>query len=124
MNPCGKLSITFPRHIEDTSHENYPGDNDIVHYGEGIYVGYRFYDHMRMASLFPFGAGLLYTCFSYSNIRLSYKVNACDGRRRETVEVQVDVTNTTGRDGKEIVQFYVAQVSKLRLNRPVEELKG
>lgn len=125
VNPSGKLPITFPRRIEDTPpYENYPGGNDVVHYGEGIYAGYRFYDHRKIEPLFPFGAGLSYTTFSYSNIRLSDEVLACDGSGRDEIEVQVDVTNTGSREGKEIVQFYVAQVSKPRLSRPAKELKG
>ncbi|KAF4775276.1 hypothetical protein HER10_EVM0008621 [Colletotrichum scovillei] len=120
-NPCGKLPITFPRRIEDTpSFDNYPGENDVVHYGEGIYLGYKYYDHRKIEPLFPFGAGLSYTTFEYSNLRLSTDVLEEAGR----IEVEVDVTNTGEREGKEIVQFYVAPVSKPRLGRPLKELKG
>ncbi|KAF5516043.1 Beta-glucosidase B [Colletotrichum siamense] len=120
-NPCGKLPITFPRRIEDTpSFDNYPGENDVVHYGENLYLGYRFYDHRKIEPLFPFGYGLSYTTFAYSNIRLSSGSLAVD----ETIEVQVDVTNTGGVDGKEVVEFYVSPVSKPTLGRPLRELKG
>ncbi|KAI8293164.1 putative beta-glucosidase K [Colletotrichum sp. SAR11_240] len=120
-NPCGKLPITFPRRIEDTpSFDNYPGENDVVHYGENIYLGYRFYDHRKIEPLFPFGHGLSYTTFAYSNIRLSSDSLAVD----EKIEVHVDVTNTGDVDGKEVVQFYVSPVSKPRLGRPLRELKG
>ncbi|KAF0328446.1 hypothetical protein GQ607_004242 [Colletotrichum asianum] len=120
-NLCGKLPITFPRRIEDTpSFDNYPGENDVVHYGENIYLGYRFYDHRKIEPLFPFGYGLSYTTFTYSNIRLSSDSLAVD----EKIEVQVDVTNTGDVDGKEVVQFYVSPVSKPRLGRPLRELKG
>ncbi|RSL79721.1 hypothetical protein BHE90_001323 [Fusarium euwallaceae] len=119
-NPSGKLPITFPKRIEDNpSYGNHPGENDIVHYGEGIYSGYRFYDLRKIDPLFPFGAGLSYTTFKYSNIQLSGDVLPSNGE----IEVTVDVTNTGDRDGKEIVQFYVNQVNP-RLGRPVRELKG
>lgn len=119
-NPSGKLPITFPKRLEDNpSYGNHPGENDIVHYGEGIYAGYRFYDLRKIDPLFPFGAGLSYTTFRYSNIRLSGDVLPSNGE----IEATVDVTNTGDRDGKEIVQFYVSQVNP-RLGRPVRELKG
>lgn len=125
VNPSGKLPITFPRRIEDSPpYDNYPGENDVVYYGEGIYAGYRFYDHRKIDPLFPFGFGLSYTSFEYSNIRLSSDVLACDGSERDQIEVQVDVTNTGAQEGKEIVQFYVSQVSQPTLSRPVRELKG
>ncbi|KAI8267932.1 putative beta-glucosidase K [Colletotrichum sp. SAR11_239] len=120
-NPCGKLPITFPRRIEDTpSFDNYPGENDVVHYGENIYLGYRFCNHRKIEPLFPFGYGLSYTTFTYSNIRLSRDSLAVD----EKIEVQVDVTNTGNVGGKEVVEFYVSPVSKPRLGRPLRELKG
>ncbi|KAJ0336581.1 hypothetical protein COL922a_007789 [Colletotrichum nupharicola] len=120
-NPCGKLPITFPRRIEYTpSFDNYPGENDVVHYGENIYLGYRFYNHRKIEPLFPFGYGLSYTTFTYSNIRLSSDSLAVDDK----IEVQVDVTNTGNVEGKEVVQFYVSSVSKPRLGRPPRELKG
>lgn len=119
-NPSGKLPITFPKRIEDNpSFGNHPGENDVVHYGEGIYAGYRFYDLRKIDPLFPFGAGLSYTTFEYGNILLSGNVLPNDGE----IEVTVDVTNTGDRDGKEIVQFYVGQANP-RLGRPARELKG
>lgn len=120
VNPCGKLPITFPRCIEDNpSYDNYPGEFDVVHYGENIYAGYRFYDHRKIEPLFPFGAGLSYTSFHYSNIRLNRDIISLDG----SITVEVDITNTGGRDGKEVVQFYVSQASP-KLQRPPQELKG
>lgn len=119
-NPCGKLPITFPLRIEDScSYDNYPGENDVTYYGENIFVGYRYFDHRKMETLFPFGAGLSYTSFEYSNIRLSAKQISLD----EEIEVQVDVKNTGPCDGKEIVQFYVVQMNP-KLMRPPKELKG
>ncbi|KAF5560190.1 beta-glucosidase [Fusarium napiforme] len=120
VNPSGKLPITFPKRIEDTPpYDNYPGENDVVYYGEGIYAGYRFYDHRKIEPLFSFGAGLSYTTFEYSNMRISTN----EFREEIGIEVEVDVTNTGSRDGKEIVQFYVGQTDP-RLHRPVRELKG
>ncbi|QGI71072.1 hypothetical protein CEK26_003409 [Fusarium fujikuroi] len=120
VNPSGKLPITFPKRIEDTPpYDNYPGENDVVYYGEGIYAGYRFYDHRKIEPLFPFGAGLSYTTFEYGNMRIS----SHEYHEEVGIEVEVDVTNTGSRDGKEIVQFYVGQINP-RLHRPVRELKG
>ncbi|KAF4446960.1 hypothetical protein F53441_9431 [Fusarium austroafricanum] len=120
VNPSGKLPITFPKRIEDTPpYDNYPGENDVTYYGENIYAGYRFYDHRKIEPLFPFGAGLSYTTFEYSNVRLSTDKFS----EEEGIEVAVDVTNTGSRDGKEIVQFYVTQADP-RLHRPARELKG
>ncbi|KAM0420805.1 hypothetical protein ACHAPT_011466 [Fusarium lateritium] len=120
INPSGKLPISFPERLEDNpSYLNHPGENDVVHYGEGIYAGYRYYDQRRIEPLFPFGAGLSYTTFKYDNIRLSADVLPSNGE----IQVQVDVTNTGDRDGKEIVQFYVSQLNP-RLARPPRELKG
>lgn len=120
VNPSGKLPITFPKRIEDNpSYDNYPGEYDVVHYGENIYAGYRFYDHRKIEPLFPFGAGLSYTTFEYTNIRLSQDIIGLDG----FIEVIVDVTNTGDRDGKDVVQFYVTQ-AKPKLSRPPRELKG
>lgn len=120
VNPSGKLPITFPKRIEDSPcYDNYPGDHDIVYYGENIFAGYRFFDHRKIEPLFPFGAGLSYTTFEYSNIRLSQDILHGDGQ----IQVEVDVTNTGSREGKEIVQFYVSQ-KNAKLARPPKELKG
>lgn len=120
VNPCGRLPVTFPKRIEDTpAFDTFPGDNDITYYGEGIYLGYRYYDHRKIEPLFPFGAGLSYTTFEYSNIRLSDTTLAANGK----ITVQVDVRNTGSRDGKEVVQFYVTQAQP-RVARPPRELKG
>ncbi|KAI9150117.1 hypothetical protein HJFPF1_09872 [Paramyrothecium foliicola] len=122
VNPCGKLPITFPVRIEDSPpYDNYPGENDVVYYGENIYAGYRYFDHRKIEPLFPFGAGISYTTFEYANIRLSKEILHCASD--EQIQVEVDVTNTGSRDGKDIVQFYVTQVDP-KLARPPRELKG
>ncbi|MFN2231764.1 MAG: beta-glucosidase, partial [Anaerolineae bacterium] len=120
VNPSGKLAETFPRRLEDTpSFLNYPGENGVVRYGEGAYIGYRYYDAKGMDVLYPFGHGLSYTSYAYSNLRVSAQsFTDVDG-----LTVSVDVTNTGDVAGKEIVQVYVHDVAA-RLSRPVKELKG
>lgn len=120
VNPSGKLPTTFPVRLEDNpAFINYPGENRKVRYGEGIFVGYRYYEKKDVAPLFPFGHGLSYTKFKYSNLRL----NAKSIKPNETIEVKVDVTNTGKVIGKEIVQLYVRDV-KSTFARPEKELKA
>ena len=119
-SPSGKLPQTLPERLEDTSaYLNFPGENGKVYYGEGLYVGYRYFDKKRIAPLFPFGFGLSYTTFSYGPLRLSAEHVTPD----EALQVSVDVTNTGSRVGKEIVQLYVRDV-QARLERPDKELKA
>ena len=119
-NPSGKLPTTFPVRLEDNpAYINYPGENGKVHYGERIFVGYRYYDKKKIAPLFPFGHGLSYTKFKYSNLRLSAKSMTPD----QTLKVKMDVTNTGKVAGKEIVQLYVGDV-KSTFARPEKELKA
>ena len=120
VSPCAKLAETFPLRLEDTpAYLDFPGTGDSVRYGEDIYVGYRWYDKRKMPVLFPFGHGLTYTTFAYSNLRLSA------GRfDEEPITVQVDITNTGSFPAKEIVQFYVRPDHEGGISRPVRELKG
>jgi beta-glucosidase len=120
VTPSGKLPQTFPVRVEDNpAYLNFPGENGKVYYGEGLFVGYRYYDKKRIAPLFPFGFGLSYTTFSYSPLRLSaQEINPDD-----TLQVSVDVTNTGLRAGKEVVQLYVRD-EQARLQRPEKELKA
>ncbi len=119
-NPSGKLPQTFPARLEDTpTYLDFPGENGKIYYGEGIFVGYRYYEKKKVAPLFPFGFGLSYTTFSYSPLRLStQQISPGD-----TLQVSVDVTNTGQRAGKEIVQLYVHD-EQANLQRPEKELKG
>ncbi len=79
-NPSGKLAESFPLRIEDTpAFVNFPGELGTVRYGEGLFVGYRWYDARNAATLFPFGHGLSYTTFAYSNLRLSAEQRARRG---------------------------------------------
>jgi len=117
--PSGKLPVTFPKRIEDTpTFHNFPGENDKVFYGEGIWLGYRHYDKAKVEPLFPFGFGLSYTTFGYTNVRVSSEIF------RGPITVSVDIKNTGAVTGAESVQFYVAQTSKPGLVRPLRELKG
>jgi beta-glucosidase len=120
VNPSGKLPETFPAALEDTpAYLNWPGENGAVRYGEGLYIGYRYYDARKVQPRFPFGYGLSYTSFAYANLRLSAdSIRDVDG-----VTVSVDVTNTGEVAGKEIVQVYVRDCAA-SLARPPKELKG
>lgn len=120
VNPSGKLPQTFPERLEDNpAFINYPGEHGHVRYGEGIFVGYRYYDKKRIAPLFPFGYGLSYTTFGYTNLRLSTERMEPNG----TVTVQMDVTNTGERAGRAVAQVYVRDVHAT-VARPEKELKG
>lgn len=119
-NPSGRLPETFPLRLEDNpSYLNFPGDGKIVHYGEGVYVGYRYYDTKKMTVRYPFGHGLSYTEFAYRNVQLSQS-GMTDN---DTVTVSLDVTNTGERAGKEVVQLYIKDCTGTPC-RPVKELKG
>jgi beta-glucosidase len=119
-NPSGRLPTTFPERLEDNpAYINYPGENGRVYYGEGIFVGYRYYDKKDIAPLFPFGHGLSYTIFEYRNLQLS----ASSIRGGETLTLSVEVKNAGTRLGKEVVQVYVRDV-KSTLARPPKELKA
>ncbi len=119
VNPSGKLAETMPVKLADNpAHLNF-GDGEKVHYHEGIFVGYRYYDAKEMEVAFPFGHGLSYTTFAYSNLRTD-KDTLTD---TDSLTVLVDITNTGNRAGKEIVQFYVSDKSGYT-RRPVKELKA
>lgn len=120
VNPSGKLAETFPAKLShNPSYLNFPGEGDRVDYREGIFVGYRYYDKKELEPLFPFGYGLSYTTFEYADL----KVDRTELTDQDEVNVQVRVTNTGDRAGKEIVQLYVSDVESTVI-RPVRELKG
>lgn len=120
VNPCGKLAETYPHKLADTpAYINWPGGAGKVRYGEGLFIGYRYYDAKKMLVLFPFGYGLSYTTFAYSNAKVTKKTF----KDAEGVTVMVDVTNTGKLTGKEIIQVYVHD-QKSGLVRPEKELKG
>ncbi|HEX6269253.1 MAG TPA: glycoside hydrolase family 3 C-terminal domain-containing protein [Anaerolineales bacterium] len=120
VNPSGKLPTTIPVRLEDNpAYINYPGENGQVCYGEGIFVGYRYYDKKELAPQFPFGHGLSYTMFEYGNLHLS----ADQVRPEKGLDVSFDIMNTGQRLGKEVAQVYVRDL-KSSLARPEKELKA
>ena len=119
-SPSGKLAETFPLRLEDTpAYYHYPGGPRTVEYRESIYVGYRFYDTVGKDVLFPFGHGLSYTIFEYSELRLSGAKISAD----KPLVVSLTVKNVGDRPGKEIVQLYVSPQAPTAF-RPDAELKG
>ncbi len=127
VNPSGKLAESFPKKLEDNpSYLSYLGQNHRCNYSEGIFVGYRYYDTKKMDVLFPFGFGLSYTTFNYSNLKVSVGGSSVSGAvdiNADKITVSVDVTNTGNMAGKEIVQLYISDKTKAAI-RPVHELKG
>jgi beta-glucosidase len=119
--PSGKLPITFPRRLEDspahsTLHSrNYPGDEENrVHYDEGIFVGYRWFDEKEREPLFPFGYGMSYTEFNLESPRVA---------NDNPLQVEIDITNVGGCDGAEVIQVYASDVES-SVKRPPKELVG
>ena len=121
-NPSGHLPETFPIKLEDNpSFLFFGGEPAASDYREGIFVGYRYYDKKKMPVLFPFGHGLSYTTFEYSDLRLS----SGSIRDTDTVEAALTVTNTGTRAGKAVVQLYTgAESGTINAVRPVRQLKG
>ena len=120
VNPSGHLPETFPYQLEDNpSFLYYGGEGNRTEYREGVFVGYRYYDKKKMDVLFPFGYGLSYTTFAFSNLRLS----ADRILDTETLMVTATVTNTGKRAGKAVAQLYVGDRESTVI-RPVRELKG
>lgn len=120
VNPSGKLPFTFPVRIEDSPAHAlgvYTCGKD-VHYKEGIYVGYRWFDTKEIKPLFAFGHGLSYTEFEYSDFNASPSVSA-----NGTLKASVNVKNIGSREGKEIVQLYIGEENPV-LDRPTKELKA
>ncbi len=118
-NPSGHLAESFPIRLEDNpSYLNFPGKGGKVCYAEDVFVGYRYYDAKKMPVLFPFGHGLSYTTFAYSNL----KTDKQQVKDSDLLKVSVDVTNTGKMAGKAVVQLYVADETGYAL-RPVKELK-
>jgi beta-glucosidase len=118
VNPSGKLPTTFPKKLSDTpAYSTYPGKDLQMDYEEGLFIGYRWYDRESIEPLFPFGHGLSYTSFEYSNLRaIPPKGNS------SVAAFEVDITNTGDVAGKEVLQAYIT-VNKSQIERPQKELK-
>ena len=122
VNPSGRLAETIPWRLQDVpSYLNFPGDDHVVHYGEGIHVGYRGYDATRTDVAFPFGFGLSYTTFDFADLTVDVSGSAADFTL--AAGVSLTVTNTGDRPGAEVVQVYVGDPD-CSVRRPVRELKG
>jgi beta-glucosidase len=120
VNPSGKLAETFPVRLEDSpAYLNFPGEDGQVIYGERMFVGYRYYDKRNIEPLFPFGHGLSYTDFAYSNLKLS----SSDITENDQLQVTLTVINSGKVKGKEVIQLYVAD-KESTVQRPVQELKA
>ncbi len=124
--PSGHLAETFPKRLEDTPcYLWWPGEGDRVEYREGVFMGYRYYSSRDMEVLFPFGHGLTYTDFAYSNLRYAISGEKNSFTHADTLTVSVDVTNVGNRAGKALVQLYVgAPKHSSQIRRPVRELRG
>ena len=128
VNPSGRLPFSVPFKYEDgpiKTERQYPGIKEEgsrfwqTHYDEGVYVGYRWYDTKQVPVQFPFGHGLSYTTFEYSNAKASKSTMKADGK----ITVSVQVKNTGDRPGAEVVQLYIAD-PQASVDRPAKELKG
>ncbi|WP_029324419.1 glycoside hydrolase family 3 C-terminal domain-containing protein [Butyrivibrio sp. AE3004] len=112
VNPSGKLNETIPRRLEDTScYRYYPSRERTTEYRECIYVGYRYYEKAAIPVLYPFGFGLSYTSFSYSDLEITNE------------GIRVTIKNEGELDGAEIVQMYIG-LPNAKVFRPEKELKG
>ncbi|KPM43168.1 putative beta-glucosidase I [Neonectria ditissima] len=121
VNPSGRLSVTFPKRVEDNPAFLTFGKVDRhIYYGEGVFVGYRYYEMLDLQPLFYFGYGLSYTRFQYSNLKVPSVFEAVEDHR---MEISVDVANVGDYDGSEVVQVYVADL-ECKIQRPKRELKA
>jgi hypothetical protein len=122
VNPSGKLPMTFPAsnsQVPANTPAQYPGINNVAQYSEGVFVGYRYYDENNLTPLFPFGYGLSYTTFGYSNLTIS----PTSASSTSTLTVGVDVTNTGTRAGAEVAQLYLG-IPSTNVPEPPKQLKG
>ena len=123
-NPSGKLPVTLPKRFEDSpAFGHYPGENLRVDYAEGIYVGYRYFDTKNVEPAFPFGFGLSYTTFEYSDLKVVHRIEFAGAVKTEGDVVTLKVKNTGTRDEAEVVELYVHD-GHSKIDRPAHELKG
>lgn len=122
-NPSGKLPLTFPKQLQDSpahqSERSYPGDKRAVHYEEELFVGYRHFDKYEIEPLFPFGHGLSYTQFTYSDLLIHGTTFAAE----DTLDVSITLTNSGEVAGAEVVQLYVGD-QQAADDRPPQSLKN
>jgi beta-glucosidase len=119
-DPSGKLPVSFVKEWKDSpAYGHYPGENLQVDYAEGIYVGYRYFDKQKIEPLFPFGYGLSYTKFEYSDL----KISPSEVSSGTPVEASLRVHNSGTRPGAEVVELYVHD-GHSTVDRPIQELKG
>ncbi|MFA6980715.1 MAG: glycoside hydrolase family 3 C-terminal domain-containing protein [Ignavibacteriaceae bacterium] len=120
FNPSGKLPVTFPKRWEDCSaFSSYKKADSVTKYSDGIFVGYRYFEHNKIEPLFPFGFGLSYTNFAYGKLKLS----ANELSQNDKLSLTFEIKNTGKVAGSEIPQLYVRDI-KSSVERPVKELKG
>lgn len=113
--------MTFPKRVEDTPTFLTFGKVDReIYYGEGVFIGYRYYEKLKNDPLFYFGYGLSYTSFEYSDLEAPSTMSLDD---ESSIKVSVNIRNTGSRDGWEVVQIYVAD-KESSVMRPLKELKG
>ena len=123
-NPSGKLPFTYPKRFEDSpAYGHYPGEHLKVDYAEGIYVGYRYYDTKNVEPAFPFGYGLSYSKFEYSNLQVSEAAEVGGSQPGRVNSLTLTVKNTGTRAGAEVVELYIRPLHS-KIDRPVHELKG
>jgi beta-glucosidase len=116
VNPSGKLPETFPVKLSDNpAYGNYPGENHSVNHEEGIFVGYRHYESKGIEPLFPFGHGISYTTFGYSNLKIT--------KKGDSFVASFQIQNTGNVGGAEVAQLYIRDVVASEL-RPAKELKN
>jgi beta-glucosidase len=121
VNPSGRLSVTFPKRLQDTpAFLSFSKQDKQLYYGEGVFIGHRYYEKLKTSPLFYFGYGLSYTTFAYRDLKVPETVNLAAS---PTFDVCVTLQNTGTRDGAEVVQVYVADLES-SVQRPVKELKG
>ncbi|MFO7797968.1 MAG: beta-glucosidase [Promethearchaeati archaeon] len=121
VNPSGKLPLTFPKRLEDSpahiSEKRYPSNKKVI-YDEGIFVGYRYFDKYSIEPLFPFGFGLSYTSFKYTNLNISKN----QIKDTEELEISLEIENIGDKSGAEIIQLYIQEINP-KVERPLKELK-
>jgi beta-glucosidase len=123
-NPSGKLTVSLPKKFEDSpAAKTYPGQNLHTEYAEGIYVGYRYYDTKNVEPQFPFGFGLSYTTFEYSDLKVIPLTTSSGSVKRKGTLVSLKVKNSGSRAGAEVVQLYVHD-GHAKIDRPTHELKA